>query len=516
VTRRRLLVAALIFGSVAACASYRAPIPGVNEPQYLCKAKHFWNRDWCARDFFLISADAHYVFYFTIGALTRFFSLEQTAWIGRILLWAGLAISWTRLAGRLLGQSLAPLWSACIFLALQASGNLAGEWLIGGVEAKGFAYAALLVAIEAASSGSVRRASAASGAAVSLHPVVGLWGALALAAASWPNRRTTQGGGAGSWQSAMVSGLLWITFALPGLVPALIFLANRPSPEISNQADRIQVFDRLKHHLDPRSGERGPAREAVQREFSRGAYLAYGALLGFWLLGRRLVRHSEAESFFARFVLATLAIAAAGLVIGLGPRWPGLMKYYPFRLLDVFLPIAVAMTAVGLFERIADTLSAGRFRRTAARWLAPAAGCAALVWAIAAPGRIANAANWKKPGNWEAFVDACLWIERNTPRDALFLTPKRSVGFKWYAQRAEFATWKDCPQDAAGIVDWNRRLKRIERWRSKHFDGGFSEAALGDLENRTGIDYILGSNEDPWQVEPMYRNKRFSVYSVPK
>jgi len=503
VTRRRLLVAALIFGSFAAFASYRAPIPGVNEPQYLCKAKHFWNRDWCAQDFFLSSADAHYVFYFTIGALTRFFSLEQTAWIGRILLWASLAISWARLAGRLLGQPLAPLWSACIFLALQASGNLSGEWLIGGVEAKGFAYAALLLAIEAASSGSVRRASAASGAAVSFHPVVGLWGALALAAAWWANRRTTQGGGTGRWQSAVASGLLWIAFALPGLIPALILLADRPSPEISHQADRIQVFDRLKHHLDP-------------QQFPRRGDIAYGALLGCWLLGRRLIQHSEAELLFTRFVLATLVIAAAGLVIGLGPRWPGFMKFYPFRLFDVFLPIAVAMTAVGLFEQIADAASAGRFPRTAARWLAPAAGCTALVWAIAAPGRIANAANWKRPGNWESFVEACLWIQRNTPRDALFLTPRYNVGFKWYAQRAELVSQKDCPQDAAGIVEWKERVKGVERWRSKHIESGFSTAALVDLESRTGVDYILGSNEDPWQVEPIYRNKRFSVYSVPK
>ena len=36
-----------------------APVPEVNEPHYLAKAKHYWNPDWCSRDFFLQSADAH-------------------------------------------------------------------------------------------------------------------------------------------------------------------------------------------------------------------------------------------------------------------------------------------------------------------------------------------------------------------------------------------------------------------------------------------------------------------------
>ena len=35
-----------------------APVPGVNEPHYLCKSKHFWQPAWCERDFFLASPEA--------------------------------------------------------------------------------------------------------------------------------------------------------------------------------------------------------------------------------------------------------------------------------------------------------------------------------------------------------------------------------------------------------------------------------------------------------------------------
>ena len=58
-------------------------VPAVNEAHYLTKAKHYWNPQWCQRDLFLASADAHVVFYWSVGWLTRYFTLPQSAWIGR-------------------------------------------------------------------------------------------------------------------------------------------------------------------------------------------------------------------------------------------------------------------------------------------------------------------------------------------------------------------------------------------------------------------------------------------------
>ena len=172
-TRRQLVLATAVFAVFAAFAAWRSPVPGVNEPHYLCKAKHFSDPSWCARDFFLSSADAHWVFYAIIGPLTRVLSLEQTAWVGRIAVWCGLAFGWIRLAGRLLPGKFTPVWSAAIFLAIQSTVTFSGEWLVGGVEAKCFAYAALLLAIAAACNHSWMQAAVALGIAISLHPVVG-------------------------------------------------------------------------------------------------------------------------------------------------------------------------------------------------------------------------------------------------------------------------------------------------------------------------------------------------------
>src|SRR4029079_19192961 len=53
---------------------------------------------------------------------------------------------------------------------------------------------------------------------------------------------------------------------------------------------------------------------------------------------------------------------------------------------------------------------------------------------------------------WNEWREMCEWVSRNTPSDALFLTPRNQQTFKWDANRAEVVSGKDFPQDAAGIV----------------------------------------------------------------
>jgi len=497
VTRRQLVLTAAVFAGFAAFAAWRSPVPGLNEPHYLSKAKHFSDPAWCAKDFFVASADAHWVFYALFGPATRFLSLDQTAWAGRVLVWGGLALGWVRLVGRILPGSFSPIWAASLFLALQATGNLSGEWLVGGVEAKGFAYAALLWALAAACNRSSIEAGIAAGVAISFHPVVGVWGVIALVLARFTQDESPS---PESWRSRLLAVALCAACSLPGLVPALALLADRPAVELARAADEVQVFERLKHHLDP-------------ARFSTAGYVSYAAMLAVWLVSRRLTEPSAAERFFARFVLGTLLIALGGLVCGLGLRSAGLMKFYPFRLFDVFLPIAVSIAAAGLLAHLAALWSAPSAIGTpiTAKAAGHAVAGAALMWAFAAPGRDQNAGRWPAE-YWTEFVTACEWIERNTPSDALFLTPRYNVGFKWYAQRAEYFTWKDCPQDAAGILEWKSRLGRMTRWQNR--EDRFSESALAGLQHETGVDFLLAVESNPYPTRPVYRNRFFSVYAI--
>ncbi len=159
------------------------PVPEVNETHYLTKAKHYWNPSWCPGDLFLDSVDAHQVFYWTCGWLTRFLSLPATAWCGRLATWGLLAWAWRRLSFTLVPRPLLAVLSAALLVAGTSRLHLAGEWLIGGFEAKGLAYVFGLLALAALARNQWRAVWPLLGVASAFHVLVGGWSVLAAGVA---------------------------------------------------------------------------------------------------------------------------------------------------------------------------------------------------------------------------------------------------------------------------------------------------------------------------------------------
>jgi len=112
---------------------------------------------------------------------------------------------------------------------------------------------------------------------------------------------------------------------------------------------------------------------------------------------------------------------------------------------------------------------------------------------------------------------ACEWLRQHTAPDALILTPRESFGFKWYAERAEYVCYKDCPQDAAGILEWDRRLWLLHEWTlSSSQDGRYDARDLELLRQRTDCDYILTRILGPFADQPVWRGREWGIYRVPR
>jgi hypothetical protein len=110
--------------------------------------------------------------------------------------------------------------------------------------------------------------------------------------------------------------------------------------------------------------------------------------------------------------------------------------------------------------------------------------------------------------------DVCRWTVSNTPKDALILTPvQESWAFKWYAHRAEFVSFKDCPQDGPGILEWNNRLVFLREWSEAALPDGYSRAEVDALK-RGGITHIIARRLGPFNFEPVYKNDTFRVYRL--
>ena len=325
----------LIFLLLAALGS--TPPPAVNEAHYLAKAKHYWDPSWCRGDVFLESADAHLVFYWTVGWLTFFLPLPAVAWVGRIVTWLLLAWSWRRLSALLVPGRLYAVLTAGLLAMLIDRGHMAGEWVVGGVEAKGFAYVLVFLALRCVALGQWSRVWLLLGAASAFHVLVGGW-AVVAALVAWcltgeRQNRLMQ-------IPYLVAGLL---LALPGLLPSAA-LTWGAEPEVTRQAAFIYVYERLSHHL----------------VFHRLPTLFILRHIGLWIVWLGLFWGLRSDGRLRRlgwFVATAALIAGIGVAVDSVLRHhPGtaasLLRFYWFRLSDVMLPVGVALWGMSGLSRL--------------------------------------------------------------------------------------------------------------------------------------------------------------------
>ena len=335
------------------------PVPEPNEPHYLGKARHYWDTTWIEHDFFLDSADSHWAFYATTGWLSRWLPLSVFAWVGRAVTWAFLAFAWCRLSRALLPRPGAAVISAVLFVGLNENFHMAGEWVVGGFEAKGIAYALLIAALAELGRGRWNATWILLGGASALHVLVGGWSAIAVGIC-WLASRTDRPS-----LVSMAPGLaIGLVLSLAGVLPARRLTLGADA-EVVRGANSIYVYERLPHHL---------WFFGIKTQFRT----RFALLILAWLLVARFYIADPGANRIRRVVNATLLMVA----IGIGLSWlarfrpdlaAGPLRFYWFRLADVMIPMGVTLAA---------TMAAYQFAAApAARWLrrAPALlGVAAL------------------------------------------------------------------------------------------------------------------------------------------
>jgi hypothetical protein len=490
----------LVFAAQAAW-----PPPEPNEPHYLGKARHFWDPTWAPHDFFFSSADSHRVFYVTLGWLALYMPLASLAWCGRALTWLFLAWSWRRLSWAIIPRPGWAVLSGLVFLTFNVCGHWAGEWVVGGFEAKGLAYALVFAALAALVEGRWNRTWLFLGTASALHVLVGGWTALAVGYC-WLAR-----GGRNSPLSNMLPGLaVGAIVSLTGLLPAAV-LNWDVDPAVAHEANVVYVFERLKHHLVP-------------REFPPWLIARHLLLLIGWLALDRRQRKSITLHRLGGVVFGALAIELCGLAISLAskayPEWAaGWLRLYWFRLSDALLPAGAALAGVAA--------AAAMPRRACAicGWVILCITLAAThrsEYAIAKlfrppargdkQGRVASAADWH---------DVCAWVAGHTPADATFLTPRLAQTFTWHAGRGQVVSWKDIPQDAKAIVEWWRRIKEVygtrdPTWQGEWFDSLSlrNPAVLGRLGEKYQAEFLITESAPKLDLQLIYANRSYAVYSL--
>lgn len=498
-------------------ASGAWPVPDVNETVYLTKARHAADPNWGRGDFFLETPDAHGVFFRLIGPLTASLSLPTAAWIGRWLGWLAVAGGFVHAIRPLVPGTWARLVSAALFALALRQTTAAGEWVLGGCEAKVFAWGAVLAAVGEWNHGRWPTAWALAGGGTALHPLVGGWAQVALVGAAWWTGTPWLPHG-----DKRAPAALWmavgIGLAAAGVVPALALSGGATAAE-KIEATRIYVVERLPHHL-------------LVRTFADGLVARHVLAVCVWLLLRQRLPPTAPRRRTAALTGAALAISLAGCAISLAePFAPaatrGLLRYYWFRLGDGLVPftlaatVAAALADAGVVAGICP-LPVRLVRTLTVVALAADIGWQSSHWPL--PGRaglVARADTRVDAPAWEAI---CRWVAANTPADARFLTPRGASSFTWLTGRAEVVGWKNSPQDVQSLLAWRRRITDCYS-RDGALKGMVnSTAELGrdralSVAERYGADHAIIPTDVPgldrfgWEM--LHREGVYAVYRLP-
>ena len=585
------------------------PVPDVNEPYYVGKAIHFWNPGYFAGDPFLTSSDSHYLFYAVFGFFSLFLKPTALVWFGRVMIWLLTAFGWQRLSSALIPKKGVSILTAAAFFFYIENFHLAGEWVIGGVEGKGFAFPLLFWGLALLVQRRYTGAFVLMGTASAFHVLVGGWGVLAaLGALLFSHRHVPVPCGKPNavqlpaHRRVLLGLLAGGAIALIGFLPALA-LDRGVSPDVRHQAHQIYVFERISHHLVP---------STLPWTF-RVRFLLLSLLWVFFCRftpGERIGVHgfsAQGWRFWNRFVGVSLFIAAIGLFWDYGltflekMKWipqtslaADMLRFYWFRLSDWTVPAGVALGSCALLVSrdwtvSLQTLSGRRFGfgifllsagaglfvfakkifLSHALTLAEAATvsplfpvpprpvdaiaflaaiflfgvlftslrpkgslCASLrtaalfsvavILALIAPvwgaaqmtamktGVLVPRSNPPKESISNGWLDVCRWAREKTPGDAVFLVPRGYESWKWNAQRAEIANWKEIPQDASSMVRWFVTMEDLyttglkkgkDRWNDPLIAVVLAkgEKRIARQAEKYGIDYIV-AEQPPYNI----------------
>jgi hypothetical protein len=310
--------------------------------------------------------------------------------------------------------------------------------------------------------------------------------------------------------------------ALFGLVPA-VALTLRAGPENSVAAARIYTYYRITHHLLP-------------ADFAASWYLRHGLLVAVTTWGALHYRSDARMRRLAAFTLGAVGIAVVGLALGLLPQFypdlaARLLRYYWFRLTDAAVPLLLGAVIARMWidqrhvirrrsqlaVAVAAMLLVASGYRTGRLMIPPSVSNMLL-------GFDTDASVLAQQQVYHDWLAVCRWAKQSSEPDEVFLTPRHQQTFKWYAERGEVVNWKDVPQDATSLLEWDHRFQEIFPQRLGHIRVTIQYADLRAYRRRYGVRWMIVDRRVCGDNLPLVRlypseseaNKTFAVYELPQ
>ena len=321
----------------------------VNELHHLPLSRHFVEPTWLAQDIYYSEPPGYrLLFQLLFGHLTTTIGFLATSIVGRILGYVAIATGLWTLA-RSLGMRLLTVLAALgLFVYVhRPQGVMAGEWLIGSIEPKVFAYSAIFIALSALFAGRYLWMTAWLGVATSFHALVGGWASIAMVLLLLWRR-----------PFVLLDGRRWLA-AVPIYFTTGVFAITAVLTQVLNPVDEASVispsyvysFLRNPHHVNPLAW-------SLDEWWILLAYLlVFGGCTWFVMrsgAGKDFTIADDIQGHradFVCFIWCTLILFGAGILVAPLDRNGGILQYYPFRVGDVMLALGTAVFLALTSER---------------------------------------------------------------------------------------------------------------------------------------------------------------------
>lgn len=492
-----------------------------NEVDVLPSALQTVDPDWLPNDWYLnLEIGYRRLFNWVEGPLVEWMGFEEGAIAGRIIAYLFFALALLLLFRTLRLRFVLAAIALLPFLNTQSM--IAGEWMVGGIETKTFAYIFVLLSISAWARQRWLLGFAAVGAALSFHVLVGLYagfcGALAIA--------VLHGLRLSEWKPILRSSWPMLITGAWGLI-AIVQQFGLDAGADAAAAWDIYINFRVPHHVLP-------AAWTAWHKFSIPLVCLVLSLLSV-LRGRtREIR------WFGAYLLGCILLVMIGLSIHIAGA-DHLLRFYWFRFPDTMIPFGTMMLAAFWLGEVIErkepfkkrTDGTDRMRewkpaaiRTARYGIPIVLSGLALISILRISDEIGA---WNETdGNWiDPQTGPMLeWIRQNTPDNAVLLNDPMIDDVYVTAERATFVSFKHSPQSAPDIIEWYRRLtlcnggsppERVNHDIPDSFSENFYDLdadAIRAIRNEYGITHYLGRPDNPLPFRSVHRTQYFVLYEV--
>ncbi len=475
----------------------------INEADTMAYALHAAVPSWLQNDWYLTREVGYrWLFNLLFGNLMHLLGATSGIVIGRLVSYALFAFA----CQRLMRAARVPfaLGVAVVYWYVNYPSIAAGEWMVGGLEAKAFAWPFALLSIAALLRERWRWCWLCLGAALSFHVLVGVYTGYALILTVLVMRgRRSFGALDGTW-AFLITGV-------PGLFSVASHLFQRTAG--ASEGWRVYVEFRLPHHCIP--------------DWSLSAWtelLALG-LVNIFFYWRS--NHVPSRNL-AAIALAWLSLTAVGILIHASGEID-LLRFYWFRMADAALRLLTLFAAVGHFR---EQLWAHRtIQRARGLTLTGCAAVLALILYVERPLPLAILGDEPLNTIWErnSVFDPPMarWIKENTAAHDVFLVPPGRDDFYFSLERPLVATFKYFPQSAADVTEWYARMEVLNggspiegtgleaRTRIAQGYRALDRTRLEAISRRYEASFYLTDIRDRTDLPVAYRTDRFALYRIP-